>query len=802
MPTVDLGQDDDWLQGLFNQPSAQRDPSFQAGLSLNGYAQPSGFQGHVPAAGAPLNARTLALRPQQQSASQGDLTSSDWIANQIYSWLHGHPGLGVPEEGQENIAGFARGVNQATPWGSAEGAWSSARQGDFPGVVSNLAGVLPVLPGAKAVGAAEDVASAVSRRTMADVPSIRGLPVDQAIEAARAQPHLIPAGGQSGGYYIGGPRSIQSPADLEAARAGFDAYVAGDPRGYDWYDRYRAGLNQATGGDPEMNRWMSTLQGSFSQGVSPQSETGYAIKEANSALAGTPTRAAMGSQHDAFVRAIAGGDPNLMQLGPKTEEYAGLVNPNQPNPPGGTGVNDFRMANQFGYEPTEATTRKGEVSLTAPQHTFMDYETALAADRANQAGLGDRTNWTGEQIQAAPWVKQKALALQAQRPALAQDYPAAFAEANKTAPDFFEKHAANATYELQPGANIPGHMPGSAAATPEERDAYAASLQPEALGRDPIYGGLRVPGTGVGIYTLPSRPMTGLYTNAAGVTESNPGAVARPLVGFNLGPGGKSITPWDASILDAGETLRSAINAQEAGAWNKTWQADTIKGSNSAFVPLDRQATTDELLAHKAVGAKYGLPDAVDTGGGILMANFDPEAAAWTKEKKPLFKDLAGIAPADAGDAQLGRTDAGYLRLVDQWQKGQGSGAVTDQVLSALNTPTLKQAFAENPDIPGYAREAAARDVATPQWGAQRPDVWNFRQLIGEGGDWPQRLSDIRGGAAIPATTAAGVALYPSAGLPATPQQQPQAPAPPLSPEMANWWQNLQNQRFADPTAQ
>jgi hypothetical protein len=53
--------------------------------------------------------------------------------------------------------------------------------------------------------------------------------------------------------------------------------------------------------------------------------------------------------------------------------------------------------------------------------------------------------------------------------------------------------------------------------------------------------------------------------------------------------------------------------------------------------------------------------------------------------------------------------------------------------------------------------------------------------------------------AAIPATTAAGVALYPSAGLPATPQQPP---APPLSPEMANWWQNLQNQRFADPTAQ
>ena len=788
MPTVDLGQEpgDDWLTRLFNRQPPP-DPNFRGGLSL---------AGHIPAAGAPLNARTLGYRPQQQSLGQGDTTSSDWLANKVYGWLQAHPSLGVPQQGQENLASFARGANQMTPWGSGEEAWKSARVGDMPGVVSNLAGVLPVLPSAKAVGAAEDVASAIGRRTMADVPSIRGLPYDQAVEAARAEPHLIPAGDQSAGYFIGGPQKIQSPADLQAARSGFDAYVAAEPRGFDWYDRYRAGMNRATGGDPNMNRWMSTVQGSFSQGVSPESEAGFAIKEANSALAGTPTRAAMGSQHDAFMRAVNAGDPDLMQLGPKTEEYAGLVNPNQSSPPGGTGVNDFRYANQWGYEPSEATTRKGDVSLTAPQHKFMDYETALAADRANQAGVGGKTDWTGEQIQAAPWVQQKALALQSQRPTLANDYPRAFAEANKTAPDFFEKHAANATYELQPGANIPGHMPGSAAASPEERDAYAASLQPDQLGRDPIYGGLRVPGTGVGMYTLPSRPMTGLYTNAAQVTESNPGAVARPLVGFNSTPAGKSITPWDASILDAGETLRSAINAQEAGAWNKPWQADTIKGSNSALVPLNRPATTAELLAHKAVGEKQGLPDVVDTGGGILMANFDPSAPAWSKQKKPLFNDLAGVVPPDAGAPQLTRTDSGYASLIDQWKKGQGSGAVTDELLNAMKTPELKQAFTQSPDIPPYAQAAAARDVATPQWGQQRPDIWNLRQLIGQGGDWVKNLQDIRGGAAIPATTAAGVALYPSAGLPATPQQQ-QPSTPSLSPELSDWWQRLQNQRFA-----
>ena len=185
---------------------------------------------------------------------------------------------------------------------------------------------------------------------MADVPSIRGLPFDQAVEAARAEPHLIPAGDQSAGYFIGGPQKIQSPADLQAARSGFDAYVAAEPRGFDWYDRYRAGLNHATGGDPKMNRWMSTVQGSFSQGVSPESEAGFAIKEANSALAGTPTRAAMGSQHDAFMRAVNAGDPSLMQLGPKTENMQAWSTPTS-QPAGGTGVNDFRFANQWATSP-------------------------------------------------------------------------------------------------------------------------------------------------------------------------------------------------------------------------------------------------------------------------------------------------------------------------------------------------------------------------------------------------------------------------------------------------------------------
>ena len=149
------------------------------------------ISGYVPAAGAPLTSRTLALRPGGQSLQPGDATSSDAIANAVYSWLQGHPGLGVPEQGQENIANAAAGVNRMTPWGSAEEAVESAKQGDLAGTASNLAGVVPIIPGAKAATAVKDVGESVAgalakRATMADVPSIRGLPVVEGIEAARS----------------------------------------------------------------------------------------------------------------------------------------------------------------------------------------------------------------------------------------------------------------------------------------------------------------------------------------------------------------------------------------------------------------------------------------------------------------------------------------------------------------------------------------------------------------------------------------------------------------------------------------
>src|SRR5271166_403168 len=49
----------------------------------------------------------------------------------------------------------------------------------------------------------------------------------------------------------------------------------------------------------------------------------------------------------------------------------------------------------------------------------------------------------------------------------------------------------------------------------------------------------------------------------------------------------------------------------------------------------------------------------------------------------------------------------------------------------------------------------------------------------------------------VSATTAAGVALCHSAGLPATPPEPQPQPTPYLPPQFADWWQRLQNQSFA-----
>lgn len=712
-------------------------------------------------------------------------------------------------------------VGDMTPYGmavAATNAKSDYNEGNYGSALINAAGAIPV-PGAKAgstavKAAAKEAKAAAKAIRSTELPAIREMPLTEAITTARKEPHLIKSGDQSEGVYVGSPRDIQSKRGLTNQRKAFDEYVAADPRGGDWYDRYREAMNTSTGGDPNKNLWASNAHGQFSAGVDPGSELQFVLKENNATLMGQPIKAARPAQHEAGLLAAATNDPSKYQLGDKTGEYARLVNPNQSQPPGATGVNDFRHARNWGY--TEAGGGDQRGALTDAQHRFLDYETALSVDRANKANLDGRSTWTGEQLQAAPWVRQKAFAMLDQRPALTQKrmaeaqrmvdagvgsnsgktveqiardlaYEDAFVLANKTIGDFYPKHTAHATHEAMIGPNT-GHLPGSVNATEAERLAFsrdpASTWATAPMGRDAIYAGLQHGDTGISGRVMPTRPTQGIYQPPGGLLETNPGEVAQPLVAFTPGRGAvgpvgpqiprpKTIADADRQMLQSGETLRAYVDAQDAGAAHKTF-AGKPGESNSVLLPLNRPATKAELLAARDEAAKHGLNDVVDNGSGILATDFGGAPKMDTKGRRAAQEGLLGAVPG-APSAQGVSVDSVYAPLVDEWKQGVGSGAATRTLLKEMNvTPEARAAFDQNPYLAERALAKVARDDAqVAKWGATREDIQNARKIIGDGPGWIGRLEEgLKNGTLLPAL---GAAILSGAVLSAGPKGSPNA---------------------------
>lgn len=642
-----------------------------------------------------------------------------------------------------------------------------------------------------------DAAGAVGKKgpaNMRQVPNIRNMPVDEAVALARREPHLIPSGAGSEGAYVGGPRSIQTRRQLTKMRNNLDDYVAADPRGMDWYDRYRAGVNEVTGSNPRDAEWMSNLEGQYSAGVSPEGELGFAIKDNNSVIAtGHPGKPARPAQANASVRALNANDPMRFQLGAKTGEYARRINPYKNPVETATGVNDFRHARNLGF--TEKNGEAQRNAIGSASHRWADYETALAVDRANRAAVGGHTNWTGERFQAAPWVRQKALDTlasshkhytsvakqQFKREGIAnptpeamagRTYELAFQDANRTIADFFDKHTAFATHEAQPYA-AGGHLPGLADAPEAERLAFAADPRSSWAvapgGRDGIYAGMRAGDTGYAMRVRPTQSMQGVYEGPAGM-EWNMGEVARPLVAFDTAPKAakgeakmpnvKSLPEADRALLDAGEAVRGYVGYQGATPWHKTWVGGQGTASPDVAVsapggPLSREG----LMMARAIGQKYGLPDVIDTGQGVTMTNFGligPRRGLSPKAVNSLNEDLYSALgrPVEAARA---KTDFGYPGYEGTWEAGQGSGAATRQMLDYTDAaPAATQAaLDQNPYIPEVARNMLERDAEmAARYGGAREDVQNARRIIAEAGPgWREalRAALARGDVALPA---------------------------------------------------
>ena len=620
-------------------------------------------------------------------------------------------------------------------------------------------------------------------KTMMDVPSIRGVEAEQAINIARNEPHLIPSSEKGEGGFIGGPRNIKNRNDLAPMRNSLDEIIKRGADGGDWYDRYRASIDEVTGGDLKDNEWMSSLEGQYSAGVAPQSELAFALKDTNSAIAqGAPVKAARPAQQQASVRAIEQNDPSQFQLGPKTGEYARRINPASGSETTATGVNDFRHARNIGYtEVSGAAQREG---LSPQAHKFMDYETALAVDRANQSNLAGRSDWKGEQIQAAPWVAQKGDDLYARQQksyhkaaeqlieqnglnSSVEDVARglAFKDANKTIGDSFDKHTAFATHEPQPYVGAQ-QLEGLANASPAEKLDFANDPRSRwdnaPGGRDAIYAGTRLGDTGYAVRTRPTQEMQGIYDPPSGADrEFNPGFVARPLVAFDSGKV-KSVPEADRSILDAAEATRAYIDVQGAGAWHKPWVGGQTGKSNSLLVSRDGPTTIEQMEELQAIGGKYGLGDVIDRGDGYTMTNFYEGAPALKRNVlNELLSDIKTVVPGSNIDRV--KIDSGYLSMFEDVTPG--SGQATKKLLAAFeNVPAgTRQAMNDNPAIPKAAVDRIARDKELQsKYGATRSDIEAAREIIGKGPGWLDRLEKaVKSGVILPSFAAGLVLMRP-----------------------------------------
>lgn len=614
---------------------------------------------------------------------------------------------------------------------------------------------------------------------MTEVPDLRGLPVEDALDIARYEPHLISGGEGTKGAYVGGPRNIKSRRALTEQRRRFDEVIDQGAEGGDWYDRYRAGVASVVD-QPGDATWMSNLEAQYSAGVDPGSELAFSLKDTNSAIAnGSPVKPARPAQQQASIRAIEANDPTLFQLGKKTGKYGRLVNPEVDHVPGATGVNDFRHFRNLGF--TEVTGEKQRAGVGDSGHKFADYETALAVSRARDRNAAGRDDWTGEQVQAAAWVKQKADDIFEMRknsfmkraeeiakkdgrnePIETIARELAFKEANKTIADFFPKHTAFATHEPQPYVGA-GQLPRLADASPEEKMAFAQDPRSRwdfaPGGRDAIYSGMRLGDTGYAMRVLPTNEMRGVYDPPGSPREYNPGYVARPLIAFDSGKT-KSIPEADRSLLDAGEATRAYLDVQGAGAYHKPWVGGQTGQSNAMTVrAADRgAASTEEMRIAGEIGERYGLPDVIDTGQGFTLNRFFPDPDPKSKAEMGRLADELMEAFPGAEEASRAKVDGGYLSMFEE-AGDAGSGGATRALMEVLdNVPeSTRNALDNNRYIPMAAADRLERDAELQsRYGTNREDIQRARKIIAEGPGWIGRLKKaLQDGAILPATAVA-----------------------------------------------
>lgn len=511
--------------------------------------------------------------------------------------------------------------------------------------------------------------------------------IKKAIQEAKQGVHLKPR--PSGGGWVGAPGHVLDRNELKIMRKELDqqlnrattALQFADPtRVGNWYERAKAG--QASIHEPhQLDRGLEQTS-VYSAGVDPQNETGFKLKHWNSRALDTGEQAYRGPGMRTLDTAVA--DFGKAQLAPKVGEYRGKNDPRilEHSP---FGVNDFRMAQAFGYMNPQGKPWKAGVYKT--MHPVMDLETALLTDRANKREAGGRSDWTGAMTQELPWVLNKAEDI------YGRGKDARFAggdagkvkaliEANKTMADFLPKHTG--TVPGTEGWSTPGQYQHD---MPHWDSPYGAPRADVGAGdRDALYrsaGFLQLPTTQVGGQTA-----------------------ARPLMDFKT-KSNNVINPNTIKAVGAIEDLRSTLGGREGGRMDLPVTMNSRKGKDQLLLSRDTPFEPGEL---DDIGARLDLGQ---TG--------------------------KNAAPSDMATRHV---DQGVLL---SGKAGGLSGAkLADAIRESVPGARVDQAAVESVSVPGVSPPSkAGKGIATkrvldrfadapPALGANVSESEEVRRLIGD----------------------------------------------------------------------
>ena len=605
---------------------------------------------------------------------------------------------------------------------------------------------IPPPPKPKAKPKAKKAISTVDFRTVS---------ADEAKKMARRGVHLRQT---DDGTYIGGPRNITSPAQLRSLRRRVDkrlddsaemiAAALGPEKVGQWYPETKEFIAEASPVGRE--DLVPQLEAVYSAQAAPDGELGFALKANNQNLRGEPIQVKTPQQDAKVAKYFEDGLP--MRQGPKTGEYRDRIDPR--NPVHHLGVNDFRWTRNFEHTNPDGKQWTGGTSST--MHPFIDGETLLAVDRANNRAAGGRTDWSGQMAQEVPWITQKAADMfkrDTKGERFGFDFNNALADASRTIADYAPKHTLSATYESMPGAST-GHRPDVADMTPEEFELFDLGWAGE-KGHDPFYAGM---------YQRPVVDATGSYRNIAGDLESNPVSIARPMADLVADKKlGQKMSPGALADVKSAEGLRALLDAQEAGAAHLPNIAATRKAGSKSNVLIDtggKPLTAEQLDAVNTIGKEFGLPDVTASDRGAVLANFDDAAKALTPKKTIALREkILEVLP----DVTVDRAglDSVYVPAMTRWDDEAGdmvpttpgSGEATIQALRRYEaTPRLAERHANNPEINAAIKARIARDALS---GAPiREDLQRTREFLGEA-DWSKAVELMRKGMSPAAAIAA-----------------------------------------------